>query len=103
MYGPPLPRPRVKVTKKADGFAMARVTFRVLDRKGRRVPKARVWFAKPSARDTPEWRSRAADAKGRASFRAVYGDYEVRIGGRGIGSIGCTVRVKLKGPVRHTC
>lgn len=103
MYGPPLPRPRVTVTKKADGFAMARVTFRVLDRKGRRVPKARVWLAKPSAHGSPEWSNRAADANGRASFSAGYGDYEVRIGGRGIGSVGCTVRVKLTGPVRHTC
>ena len=103
MYGPPLPGPRVKVTKKAAGFAMARVTFRVRDRKGRRVPKARVWLAKPSAHGSPEWRNRAGDAQGRASFRAVYGDYEVRIGGRGIGSIQCTVRVNLKAPVRHTC
>ena len=80
-----------------------RVTFRVSDRRGRLVPRARVWFAHDSARNGPERTQRKVGRTGRATFPAGPGRHVVRVGGHGVGTIGCSVNILDFGRSRNDC
>lgn len=102
-HGPPLPRPRIGVSVARKAPAIYRVTIRVMDRRGRAVPRARVWFAPEPMRDDPEWTRRKADRTGRVTFTAGPGRTLVSVGGHGVGPRGCTLTILDWGRKKDTC
>lgn len=101
-FGPPLPRPRVKVSVKHKGFGSTRITVRVRNHKGNRVAKARVRVA-PEADFDLEWKTRHPGRDGRATFTVGLGDYALEVGGRGIAFTRCTMRIEFSKPVKLFC